>query len=243
MRTLMIQAVAVLVALVTQGETFAQQPARVGPVRPLANVQPTYYGYGYRHPGYGVVPPGRWYHHASTAAQGYLDGSANLIYSQGARNVLDAQAALIYAEAQSAMIANREQATETYFAMRAANRDARAAERGPRPTPTDLARMAKIGKPHLLDANQVNHATGEVSWPRLLLGEEFAVFRAEMESLLAQRAVCGKLDRDEQQHLGQTARALQANLEQQIREVPPMDYIEAQQFIKSLAYEARQPLG
>jgi len=242
MRTIMIQAVAVLVALVTQGETFAQRPARIGLVRPLANVQSTY-GYVYRHPGYGVVPPGRWYHHASTAAQGYLDGRANLVYAHGARNVLNAQAALIYAEAQSAMIANREQATETYFAMRAANRDARAAERGPRPTPTDLARLAKAGKPHLLNANEVNHATGEVSWPMLLRGEEFAVFRAEMEALLAQRAICGKLDRDEQKHLGQTARGLQVNLEKQIREVHPMDYVEAQQFIKSLAHEARQPLG
>ena len=172
-----------------------------------------------------------------------MRGVAAVMYAQGARNLLNAQAMLVHTEFQSALIANRKQAAETYFAMRAANRDARMAERGPQPTSTDLARLATLGRPHPIDAEQLNHATGEISWPILLQGEEFALFRAELEALWAQRTICGKLDRQEQQQVGQVARAIQLNLEKQIRSVHPMVYSEAQQFIKSLAYEARQPLG
>ena len=64
-------------------------------------------------------------------------------------------------QAQKQEIENRAQWTQTYFDMRAVNRAARAAERGPRPTMEQLARIAHEGIPAPLSPSQVDPVSGK----------------------------------------------------------------------------------
>jgi len=237
MKTFSISMAVALATLTAGADLKAQVP---GQMQPLWNVQQSY---GRQTRSYSPYAPAPWHHHSSTAAEGYMRGMATLYYGRGAYNVMNAQARIMHAEAYSLELANREQKAATFFAMRAANQEARAAERGPRPTQADMARVAQMGQPHQLSDDQLDDGTGTVTWPTLLQANEFAGFRGELEALLAQRAAFGQLDLNQKKQVGQTAASMLKNLQKYVRQVHPMDYSAAQQFIKSIAHEARQPVG
>jgi hypothetical protein len=240
MRTLFIQLVAGLVASAAlAADAQAQVPARVTRVQPLYNVDSNY-SYGLR-PRYYLPNPNYYWHRATTPAEGYARGIAAMTYAQGQYNRLTAAARVTHAEAVRREIENREMAAETYFAMRQANREARAAERGPSPTSADLARWAEQAKPDRLSPSQLTPNTGEVSWPALLQADEFAAFRAELEETFAERAANGRIAAEERDQAQQTTKAMLEGLKKLVREVHPNDYIEARRFLKSLAYEAQLP--
>ena len=247
MKTLSISLVAVLMTVAMSSLVRAQQVVPIGRIglHPanlnLHNVQP--YTPRVIYPGY-VGPQWRGYgYHASTAAEGYARGIAAMTWAQGEYNRLTAEANIANAEARSRQIENKKQATAAYFAVRDANQAARAAERKPRCTPNDLARRAAQAKPDRLSPSELSVTTGEVSWPTLLMTDEFAPFRAEVEELFNQRAVDGRITAEDQAKVQELTKTMLLELKKQIREVSPMDYTMARQFIESLAYEARQPLS
>ncbi len=245
MKTLPISLVAVFMVAATFAQAQAQHVVpvrRVGlhPVN-LHNVQP--YTPRVIHPGY-VGPQWRGYHyHASMAAEGYARGIAAMTRAQGEYNRLTAEANIANAEAHRREIENKHQATATYFALRDANQAARAAERKPRSTPNDLARRAAQAKPDRLSPSELSVATGDVSWPTVLMADEFAPFRAEVEKLFNQRAADGQITTEHQAKVQESTKTMLLELKKHIREVSPMDYTMARQFIESLAYEARLPLS
>jgi len=241
MKTLSIQLVAVLAALAIQLQAEAQGiPGGVGRVQQLHNVQ-SQSTMGLRPHYYPSAPFAAFHHHSSTAAEGYLRGMAARVYAQGLYNRLNAEARVIHAEAARREVENREMAAETYFAMRAANREARAAERGPRPTAAYLARLAEQAKPDRLSPGEINTTTGEVSWPLLLQGDEYAQLRADLEDVFITRAAVGEVGLEEQAKVALAAKAMLSQLKQVVRDVRPMDYTAAQQFIRSLAQEVKLP--
>ena len=239
MKTLLIPVVAALAALAGQTEAQAQPHARAVSVSPAYGYQSNYGTW----PRHGGLYHHGWRHHASTAAEGYSRGVAAVIYAQGAYNRMTAEAMILAEDARSRNIANREQATATYFAMRDANRQARAEERGPRPSAEQLARLARQATPERLAANELNAATGRISWPALLQEAQFTSYRMELEYALAQRAANGRIGAQESARAQQAARAMLAELKKDVREVHPMEYTTARQFIESLAYETRLTIG
>lgn len=211
-------------------------------------VHPSTFGYGmsYGTPVVHAIRPWHGPHyyggyHASTAAEGYMRGVASVITAQGQYNLLSAQAAAIGEEARRANIHNHRLAVETGFAIRKINRESRAAERGPRASAEELARLAKAGAPARLTAEQLDMATGRIAWPAALLGDEFAAYRAEIEGLFYQRASSGRLQADQQQRVDLAAGAMLALLRDQITDLPAMQYTKARRFIESLDYEAQLP--
>jgi hypothetical protein len=239
MKTPLMQLAAVLVALAVQADARAQGvPVRVAGVQPLHSVQSSYW-LGLRP--YWPASYGPWYHHSSTPAEGYLRGLAASIYAQGVYNRLTAEARVVHAEAERREIENREVSAETYFAMRAANREARAAERGPRATAADLARFAEQARPDRPSPGELSTTTGEVFWPLLLQGDEYAAARAELEAFFGTRAAHGETSPADQAKVAQAARVMLNELKKAVRKVNPMDYTAARRFIKSLAYEATLP--
>jgi len=181
------------------------------------------------------------YHHASTAAEGGLRGMASVARSAGAYNLQTSQAAINMTEAQSNYIKNRDEATNTYFQMREANREYRARERGPRPTMEALVRYAQAGKPKRLSPSELDSVAGSVSWPTLLQTDRYAKSRTQLEKLFAKRAEQGVISYEDQAQIAAATKAMLAELKGQVREVPQMDYIAAKRFIENLAYEARIP--
>ena len=249
MRTLTILLVVLIVAAATVGEAQAQRtPVKVNPrvrtlhsVDSLYNPGTTYGGYPTPYPAVSPYPLPYHYRHASTAAEGYLRGLSALTTARAAANVMNAQSRVIDEEAQRRDIENRENWADTYHRMRETNKAAREAARGPRLTQEDANRIAQAGRPEELSPSQLNVDSGKVTWPALLQADEFAGFRADMEDAFAQRAVKGGIGAAEQAKVKQAANGLLSELKKHVRDVSPMDYTTARQFIKSLAYEAGQP--
>jgi len=192
-----------------------------------------YYGY--------VDPPYGDYHHASTAAEGAMSGMSRVVRSAGQYNLMTSQAAINMTEVQRNTIQNRAEWADTYFQMRAANREYRAQERGPRVSTERLARLAQAGKPQRLSPSELDSVTGAITWPIILQAQPFAAYRTQLESLFAARASRGTLSAEEYVQADKTTKAFLASLKERIRDFPAPDYIEAKKFLESLAYEARIP--
>jgi len=238
MKTLSITSVvlALMMAMMFQPQTFAQP----------TSAAPGYYpssGSVY-HPHYPrrYGPIGPYYRHASTAAEGYLNGMANRVYAQGLYNRLTAEARTIHAQADSQEIANRQQATDAYFAMRETNRAARAAARGKRAEVTDLAARAKTAAPNRPGQLELSSDSGQINWPELLQEDEYAGHRRALEYAFLYRKANGSIDAQQRTDIQRTANAMLAQLKTHVREISPMEYVKAQQFIKGLSYEAQLPV-
>ncbi len=180
---------------------------------------------------------------ASTAFGSATRGLADLVRSQGAFNLLSSEAAVNMTEARRRQIENFEEATETYFAMRRLNREYRAAERGSRPTYEDLIRYAAAGRPERLSPSALDTVTGEITWPMVLRGDAFKEYRQVLGQIFASRAATGALSSEAYLTVGEVTDALKGELQRNMNDLPPQDYVTAAKFIESLAFEARVPAG
>ncbi len=171
-----------------------------------------------------------------TVAGSALNGMANVISAKGDYNLATSAAAVNMTQAQRNEIQNRQQWTNAYFDMRATNRAARAAERGPNPTMAQLVRIAQEGVPKQISPSQLDPVTGVIAWPTLLQTERYAAGRTAMEQLMVKRATNGDLDFSDQLKVRETIDGMFTDLKGQIRDVPTADYLAAKNFLQSLAY-------
>ena len=196
------------------------------PAVPQASTFNNYGGGGY---GYG----GGW----GTVAGNAMQGMASVISAQGSANLSNSAAAINMTVAQKQYIQNRQLATDTYFQMRATQRAAVAAERGPPPTMEQLARLASEGVPKPISSSELNPVSGQVSWPELLQDDRFAAERATLEQLVVKKAQYGHLGLSDTNQAGQAMEAMSTKLAAQIRDVPPQLYVAAKSFLKSLMFD------
>ena len=225
---------ACLIALAMAPAADAAEKSRASSGGPTVRVSVPYRCYPHRHY-YG--------YRASTAAEGYARGLAAMAYAAGQYNRLTAEAAVLNQEAQSRAIENREKRIENYYAERQLNREARAAERGPRVTTEALERFARRAVPDRLDCRELDVATGRIAWPDVLQAAPFAAYRGALESVCSRWAEAGSVSIAEKIQLEQAVEGMLAELKKYVRVVDGMDYMAARNFIKSLAYQTRQPLS
>ena len=182
-------------------------------------------------------------YHASTIAEGYMRGMGDVVRSRGAANLMNSAAAINYSDARKNELENYKLGTQTYFEAREMNRQYREAERGPRAGKEAWIRFAQIGKPQPLSPSELDSVTGEVNWPMLLKTDSFAQERAELERVFADRAKKGAVSASEFATVDKVTQKMLDDLKDQIRKLPPEQYITAKKFLESLAYEAGQPVG
>ncbi|MCE5267790.1 MAG: hypothetical protein LLG00_07880 [Planctomycetaceae bacterium] len=217
--------------LLAQGGNTSNQPSTTQPYQPAVPSPSTnVYGGG----GYG----GWGGYGASTAAGSALSGMAGVISAAGQRNLANSAAAVNMTQAQKNEIENQQQWTKTYFDMRATNKAATAAERGPRPTMEQMARWAKDGAPKPLNTSELNPVTGGLNWPSALQLPEFQAEREELDQLLAKQARYGALDYSDQTKVRQTIDGMYDQLKSKIKDIPPMDYVACRNFLRSVNYAA-----
>jgi hypothetical protein len=171
-----------------------------------------------------------------TVAGSAMNGMANVISAAGDYNLSTSAAAVNMTQAQRQEIENRSQWTQTYFDMRAVNRSASAAERGPNLTVEQLARIAHEGAPTPLTPSQVDPVTGRIDWPTLLQTEAYAPQRAVLDHLVAKRATLGGLGYPDREQARDAIDAIMAALKGQIRDIPPAQYVASRNFLGSLLY-------
>jgi hypothetical protein len=186
--------------------------------------------------GYGYLP----YDHASTLEEGLLRGQAAWLRAYGQGNYWNAQAMKDAETAYAQDLENRKRALETYCELARINQEARAAQRGPRPSREDAIRYAKEGFSQPLPSTQFDTTFGVLRWPELLQRPEFAKQRMAIDRLLPD--FCLRPDEVGCDTCGQITRLaveLEGKLKQEINSVNPMTYLAAKKFIESLAYEVQ----
>jgi hypothetical protein len=226
-----------LVLLIALGAAIALAQTRANPGRPSqlpANI-PGRVGVGVA---YGGGWSGDGYYGGNTAAGSAMNGMASVISSAGSYNLATSAAAINMTQADREAIQNNQMYANTYFEMRAANRAARAAEKGPRPTMEQLARLAQQGAPRPLPTGALDPVSGGVDWPELLKTADYNSQRTALNELFAKRAELGGLGFSDQTKARQAVDAMFATLKGQIRSVPSDQYVASRSFLNSLAYAA-----
>ena len=165
-----------------------------------------------------------------------MNGMANMMSAAGQRNLSNSAAAINWTQAQRNEIENRHAGDQTYFAMRAENRRAVAAERGPPPTQEQIARMAKVGVPKPLAATQMDPVSGQLYWPGPLQEESFAAQRGDIDQLVATKARYGVLSYEDQMKVRKIILAMYGQLKAQIIQIPSQDYANSRGFLNSILY-------
>jgi hypothetical protein len=180
---------------------------------------------------------------ASTAAESYQRGFADVVRSAGAANLMDSMAAQNYEQARSMDIQNRLQWTEAYYQMRNANRAYRESKRSPRMSQDEIMRWARVGLPERPTATQVDPLTGQLNWPIILRDAQYADDREQLDKLFAERATSSSVSPNMYRQVQQTTTNLLAALKKNINDYKANDWLSAKKFVESLAYDARFPAG
>jgi hypothetical protein len=175
-----------------------------------------------------VYPSARVYvgspHHASTAAESYARGYADVVRAQGQYNLLASQALVNLAEARRRETENRVAQTEAYFRMREINRSHRYGDRATQPS-----RYSITGR------KRVTQGAHE-SKPELALQDDvFESYRAVVERILENQATLAALSDRDRSAVTQASRAMESKLKDRIRQWSPQDYLAAKRFLATLS--------
>lgn len=180
-------------------------------------------------------------YHASTAAEGYQRGFADVVRSAGAANLMNSAAMNNVEDARTKNINNHLLATKTYFEMKRYNKEYQDANKKPRPTSEQLFRLAKEATPGQLKAAELDPVSGEINWPDVLKTPQYDEYRGNLDALYADAANAGgKIGFEESQKIRENVDKMQGLLAGQIRaeEIPPQTFSQANAFLKKLQHTA-----
>lgn len=174
----------------------------------------------------------------STPMGSYMTGLGNAIRAQGQYNLDTSGAAINVEEARKRAIENDVRWTNAYFEMRRINQANTRPKKSPTP-PETWARLAQQATPNRLPSSLLDPVTGKIEWPLALQGEEFKADREALEQLFAHRAATsGAIGVSGFNDIRKTTDDALARLRGQIRKIDSRNYMEARNFLTSLAYEA-----
>ena len=191
---------------------------------------PVYGGGGY---GYGC---GYGYGGGQTAQGAALQGMSQVISAAGQYNLDTSAAAINMTEAQSNQLRDNVQGVQTFWQMRDIGRAEREQERGPRPTPEELARRARAGAPRALTTSQIDPVSGVLYWPAVLQHASFQAQRSAVEEYTVRWVKYGGLDYDDQSQVREKIDTMFEKVKSQITSIPPQDYVACRTFLQSLLY-------
>ena len=192
-----------------------------------------------------TTPINNWSYqrHSSTAAEGFLRGTATVIQAAGQKNYLDSVASVNYQEALRRRIENSNLYVKTYFENKEINRQYREKYASAPPTEERWARITAASLPDRLSESQYDPNTGKLVWPHILRGEEYAAFRKRVDELFASRTPDNSGDGSpSQREIANLIDGMKMLLKSNIDTVSLSQYGNAKMFLVSLDYEAQLPL-
>jgi hypothetical protein len=180
------------------------------------------------------------YRHASTLQEGVLRGRADVIRAAGEFNYNTAAAALIFEEARKANYANELRHAETFWAKRSLYDTQMAARKLKR---THVTKPAVEPVAHHVPQPFIDPSQPGFVWPAAFDHPVFAGSRERLAVLFAQRSPADSGPQSTSYlRIQNTTVEMRSLLRDLIREMPPMVYVEARQFLDRAAYEAGQPV-
>ncbi|MFH1302747.1 MAG: hypothetical protein ABIK07_16925 [Planctomycetota bacterium] len=188
---------------------------------------------------------------------GYYDNGAALVRAQGQALESQSKAMVNYQEANSKYLDNQKKLAETYVARQKAQREsmheqAQIKEMQAQQRQAAIDAQAKKNRElqesglspyynaassqdkETLSSSQLNPATGEISWPEALMGEEFEASRTKIQELFSLKNSTG-VTSSLTQEIDSEAIVMKNILRGQIRTMLPNDYLSARGFIEGLA--------
>jgi hypothetical protein len=190
---------------------------------------------------YQPVPPlppdyGFAYHHASTAAEGWLRGQAACIYAAGSYWLSVNQALICQEQARMLALANQQRWIDHCIAMRAqyeAERLHRIEER----RMANEAHWLSRYQAYLLTPAELNRFTGELNWPEALRAPEYFGLRTRLDELFRQRAGYTDSPVGCEVELQQCVDSLTKSLKRNVGTMPGPEFLAAHKFLCGLKYE------
>ncbi|QDV50124.1 hypothetical protein Enr17x_21620 [Gimesia fumaroli] len=204
----------------------------------------------------------RWGYGGGYYGGGYYGGNwgdtrSALIRAQGQAAESRAKAMVNYQEANSKYIENQKKLAETYVARQKAQREsmheqAAIKEMQAQQRQAAMEKQAEKNRkmresglsPYLnasasqdketLSSSQLNPATGEISWPESLMGDEYKASREKMQELFSLKNSTG-VTSSLSSEIESEAIVMKNILRGQIRNMLPNDYLSARGFIEGLA--------
>jgi hypothetical protein len=181
-------------------------------------------------------------HHASTIHEGVLRGTADGLRAVGEFNYNTAAAALIFEEARKAAYANEIRHAETFWAKKSLWETQMAARKHRHPIqvhekPQTEQVGARVAPPFVVPSQQ-----GFI-WPAGLNHPAFEGSREKLAALFAERTLANSGAQSPSSiRIQNTVAEMRLVLSGLIRDLPPMAYVEARQFLDRAAYEANLPV-
>lgn len=201
-------------------------------------------GPGYSYPAW-RFPYGGYDGYGGTYEGSVLMGWGAFARGVGEYNYYSALAVRELEEARAQAIRNHEAAVASWLTLRHGYQERRKAKwEEERLTPTELVQLIEAKRPVRLTAAQYQPASGKLSWPAILMGEEFAQEREAIEKMFAARTTkdtgaesmfYGEVNRMTEQMLGK--------LREKLPESNTMAYIAGKKFLVSLKYESVSPVN
>ena len=190
-----------------------------------------YYGYG------GYID-----NRASTPAESYARGMADVIRSTGAANLLNSKAAKEYEDARAKNLDNRLKYAETYYERRRIH-DRYVAEKREKTREYLYRRAQRVSEIPRLTPAELDPVTGQLTWPVVLRDEPFAEYREKLNKLFSQREISlGAIGLGTYAEIQETIDQMTAELKKRIRSYPSSAYLEARNFLTRLSNEAKHAL-
>jgi len=200
----------------------------------LALLAPPVQGQGY----YGGVIDNR----ASTPAESYSRGMADVVRSSGAANLMNSEAAQGYEEARSMEMDNQVKYAETYYEKREIHDQYQDKHR--QETQEYLYRRAqKQTEVPRLSPAELDPVTGQLTWPPVLHDSPFDPYREELDKKFSQREISlGAIGWSGYNEIRESINSMASLLKERIRQYPSADYVDARDFLTRLENEAKHAI-
>lgn len=180
----------------------------------------------------------------SSMEEGILTGQARYLQGAGEYNRNSAEAVKTLEQARALNLENRRTGLKTYFELKDMNSRYRS-EHAPMPVSKEkMDEWNREDQPQRLSRREYNADTGRVQWPSVLMTPAFDGYRVQIEALFARRAanefgVNSDFYRMVNQDTTTMRDLLKSYLQSGDKFFSDQEYIAAQNFLNSLAHEAR----
>lgn len=186
---------------------------------------------------------------ASTAAEGFLRGKADVIQALGNFQLSQSQADILRQQARGLDRENDLKQTEALLAQKKMWSDARSGAQNVRKAKLAEGRQILAERQatvyrqaYRLSAAELDVTTGAISWPAVLQSEEYQQHRAQLEQLFQQHFGYGDPQAATAEEISHAVERWSRSLQSDRGSLPRDEYLAAQKFLYGLKYTAATPL-
>jgi len=173
------------------------------------------------------------YHHASTPAEGWLRGWAQVIHATGNYLLSRSQSAIVAEQARALDLSNDRRLIENHD-WKQARRDR---ELEAKRLKNKAARPEKYRLAYELSSDQLERVSGEIAWPEVLRTDRYEGSRRRLEELFRKQAGYDGPQTNCSPEIERESQSLIRDFDRNRSEVPQTEYLATQKFLRGLKHE------